>query len=100
MPSPSFFSDAWNDVRAATSCAVTQYPALPGGQSALKIACTVSPPAPTSITYRDFAPASGTDAGAVWHSGAVRQTAADAKVTKSSATVTSATRCAAIRISR
>ena len=76
---------------AATTCDTSQYPALPGGESGIKTACTVAAPAPSAFTYHDFAPASGTGGGAVWHPGAARNTAADAHVTSGSATVTSAT---------
>ena len=76
---------------AATSCTISEYPAIAAGQSGLKVACTVGAPAPTVLTYHDFAPAAGTNAGAVWHSGAARVTLADGHTTSGSPNVTSAT---------
>jgi hypothetical protein len=76
---------------AATSCTISQYPAIAAGQSGLKVACTVAAPAPTALTYHDFAPATGTNAGAFWHPGAARVTAADGHATSGSASISSAT---------
>jgi hypothetical protein len=76
---------------AATSCTISEYPAIAAGQSGLKVACTVAAPAPTSLIYHDYAPASGTNAGAVWHNGAARVTAADGHATSGSASISSAT---------
>ena len=76
---------------AATSCTISQYPAIAAGQSGLKVACTVASPAPTALTYHDFAPATGTNAGAFWHPGAARVTAADGHATSGSPNISSAT---------
>lgn len=75
---------------AATTCSISEYPALPGGQSGVVTACTVAAPAPTTLVYHDFAPASGTNAGAVWHFGSARTTTADGHTTAASKTISAA----------
>ncbi len=78
---------------AAQTCSATEFPALPGGESGIKVACSQSGGSTnaTAILVHDYKPASGNLGAALWHPGAARVTAADAHITSGSATVTSAT---------
>lgn len=71
---------------AAPSCLGSNFPAVSGGESSLKVSCIVpvgtSPG--TSDTIVDYGQAR-------WHSGAARVTAADGATTSGSAVITSAT---------
>ncbi len=85
------FGLAADSAGAAATCTISEYPALAAGQSGVKTACTIPAPAPTTLVFHDYAPSSGTNAGAVWHSGAARVTAADGHTTSGSPNISSAT---------
>jgi hypothetical protein len=71
---------------AVPSCLGSNFPAIAGGESSLKVSCIVpaGTAAGTSSTIVDYGRAR-------WHSGAARVTAADGNTTSGSAVITSAT---------
>ncbi len=71
---------------AVPSCLASNFPAVSGGESSLKVSCIVpvGTAAGTKTTIKDYAQAR-------WHSGAARLSAADGTFTSGSAVVTSTT---------
>ena len=70
---------------AAPTCIASNFPAISGGESSLKVSCLVPATTATGTTYKvqDYGQAR-------WHSGAARTTAADGNTTNASATISSA----------